>query len=556
MKKFLVTLSLIVQTLLCAAQDYLSPIGRLNGIEMQKQLFIKYDESTNNFLYYKDESPGTLLQLTQNDLINIKGTDNGKYTLAIEFYNPLRVKFKFDETRVADPAIEAINTFISKFPTEFVQFNMEQAERKVEIETGESGKNNIYESLNERYFDYAPNSQEPKKLNVNDYFSSYIISQWIYEFHSALEGKIAPNDSARAISLFKEMRQIEDAEDYLFGRISIESKSETLNDWILNFQKKIYGVTLASEFRDQLTEARKIYEKLLKAKQDAENALSNFFNLITYNYEEEITPFFKNRAAESLKFINAGENFKKYSRASVALINVLVDQRKQNNDEALRKFNEFLDALQKFYNEFHPQATNSGATRIVKILQTSQIRHDEGIIKNIFVSATMIDEKGKENTDVAKSLVFNISRWNSMYPIVSAGSLFTNFSFPSYTIDSLNSILDVSRKKIRATPAVYLNFYTNYFKNDYLYFFLQFGVAPLNDNGGILFPIGGGFSIGGSGALANRVTFSGGFLPALIKELNKLNVGDKVRDDATLKDDLSYKLYSAGYFSININIFK
>lgn len=553
MKKTQITFLLCITAILSYSQNYLSPVDRLNGIEMEKQLFIKYDESTNNFLYYKDEHPGTLLQLTQNDLINIKGTDNGKYTLAIEFYNPLRVKFNFDETRVADPAIEAINTFITKFPSEFVQFNMAEAEKKLQISVSEA-ETNIYRTpyivTPDLETSKMNDPQRKDKINVDDYFSSYIISQWVYELYSVLNGKVKATDSAGLVSLFKEIGQIESVENYLYGKISIEDKSETLNDWILDAQSKIYQMTSAADFSIQLREANKIYEQLLKSKKNAENALTNFFNLITYKYEEKINPFFKTRGdSVSIKF-------KKYSRTAVTLINVLIDQRKQNNDEALRKFNDFTEALQKFYNQFQSLSTNSGAVRFVKVLQTSQIRHDEGIIKNIFISATELDEKGKESNANAKSVVFNLSRWNSMYPIISTGSLFTNFSFPDYSVDSTNSIINVSQKKIRATPAMYLNFYTNFLKNNYLYFFLQFGIAPLNDNGSILIPIGAGFSIGGSGAMANRITFSGGFMPAFVKELDKLNIGDKVKDNSILRNDLKYKFYSSGYFSININLFK
>ena len=68
-------------------QNGLSPLDRLNGIVMEKQLFIRYDESTTPFVF-QDEHPGTLLQISPNDLFTLKGTDDGKYTLAIEFYNP------------------------------------------------------------------------------------------------------------------------------------------------------------------------------------------------------------------------------------------------------------------------------------------------------------------------------------------------------------------------------------------------------------------------------------------------------------------------------------
>lgn len=143
-----------------------------------------------------------------------------------------------------------------------------------------------------------------------------------------------------------------------------------------------------------------------------------------------------------------------------------------------------------------------------------------------------------------------------MYPVVSAGSLFTNVAFPAYSVDSSNSLVDVKRKSIRATPAVFLNFYTGILKNDYLYLFLQFGVAPINDNGSIMVPIGAGLSIGGKGTLANRITFSGGFLPAFVKELNNLKIGDKIKDNSVLQNDLTYKLFTSGYFSVNFNLFK
>lgn len=558
MKSILSTTVLLVCILVSNAQSYLSPIERLNGIIMEKQLFIKYDESTNTFLYYKDEHPGNVLQINQDDLFTIKGTDNGKYTLAIEFYNPLRVKFNFDEKRVADPAIEAINTFISKFPTEFVQFNMADNEKKLKLNTPET---NIkpYEYPSFIFRDEASvllpakkdiSTKDLRSINVNDYFSSYVISQWVYELNSALKGLININDSAEVVSLFKDISNVDEAERYLYGKINIGDESKTINDWVLDAQKKIYEVTSHSDFWNQLVKSKEVYTKLVQSKQKAESALNNFFNLITDKYDERIAPIFRNENKKE------NEAFKKYCKATVSLVNILILERKQAIDESIKKLNEFNEALQKFYNQFQTLSTSSGSTPFAKVLQTSQIRHDDGIIKNIYVSATKLDEDGKEHTDQAKTVNFNISRWNSMYPVVSTGSLFTNFSFPSYTIDSTNSLINISHKKIRATPAVYLNFYTNLLKNDYLYFFLQLGVAPINENGSILIPIGAGLSIGGTGTFANRITFSGGFLPALVKELNKLTVGDKVKDNSVLRDDLSYKLLSTGYFSININLFK
>lgn len=556
---FILLVLLVIFSHNTLAQNHLSPIDRLNGMIMEKQLFIKYDESTNSFLYYKDEHRGTLLQINQNDLFTIKGTDNGKYTLAIEFYNPLRVKFNFDETRIADPAIEAINSFISKFPIEFVQ-NNGSIQKKVQVSQVETD-GTVFKSSPSSLFELVkattPSGDktekpdpEKRKIDVNDYFSSYILSQWVYELYTALNGQIVSKDSASFVSLFRDISQFENLENYLYGKIAIGDDSKSINDWILEVQKKMYDMTSAKDFWDQLNMAKEIYRKLQQSKLKAENALSYFFNLITYKYDERIAPLFE-KSQE-----NKSEHFKKYCMSTVSLVNVLIEQRKQNKDDVLTKFNVYIEALQKFYSQFHVLLTGSGSTPFVKVLQTSQIRHDDGIIKSIYVSATKLDDDGKEHNDQGKTVNFSVSRWNSMYPIVSTGSLFTNSAFPSYTLDSTNAVVNVSRKKIRATPALYLNFYTGLLKNDYAYFFLQVGIAPFNENGNLLVPIGVGISIGGTGTLANRITLSGGFLPAFIKELNKVTVGEKLNDMSALKNDLSYKLFTTGYFSINVSLFK
>ena len=36
---------------------------------------------------------------------------------------------------------------------------------------------------------------EKRVINVNDYLSSYLLSQWVYELNSALDGKIEKQDS-------------------------------------------------------------------------------------------------------------------------------------------------------------------------------------------------------------------------------------------------------------------------------------------------------------------------------------------------------------------------
>src|SRR5688500_312424 len=109
----LYSLLLLFPTLVKSQTENLSVFDRHNGIIMERALAIEFDESTKLFYYNKDDQNNRKhLEIKNYDLYNIKGTDNCKYILTIKFYNPLRIKFTFDETRIADPSIEDINNFI------------------------------------------------------------------------------------------------------------------------------------------------------------------------------------------------------------------------------------------------------------------------------------------------------------------------------------------------------------------------------------------------------------------------------------------------------------
>lgn len=73
---------------------------------MQRALAIEFDETNKLFYYNKDDrNKQRHLEIRNYDLFNIKGTDNGKYILTVKFYNPLRVKFTFDEVLMEDPQL-------------------------------------------------------------------------------------------------------------------------------------------------------------------------------------------------------------------------------------------------------------------------------------------------------------------------------------------------------------------------------------------------------------------------------------------------------------------
>lgn len=235
------------------------------------------------------------------------------------------------------------------------------------------------------------------------------------------------------------------------------------------------------------------------------------------------------------------DNFKEYSIAARQWISITIAGRKQLNDEAVKKLGEYIDKLNSFYNQF----TSDG----YKTLQTSQIDHKAEKIKEITISAVKLEKDGKEISDTKQKNIFMIERWNSAYPYISTGGFFTNFSFPEYSLnlDSTGASLINSSQKSFDLLLLFLNFVFNA-HNDYVYPVFQIGLGTINKS--ILMPIGLGFSI------TDRVTISGGVVPAFVKELDKLKVGDNVASQDVLDKDLSYKLISTVYFGVNINLNK
>ena len=158
----------------------------------------------------------------------------------------------------------------------------------------------------------------------------------------------------------------------------------------------------------------------------------------------------------------------------------------------------------------------------------------------------------KEGTEVSNSKSigsFTVGKKMIFYPFVSSGILYTNFSYPNYSISTDNGINTVAKTadtKVNVRPTVFLNMLITSW--DPVYPFIQLGITTgVND---ALFPVGFGFSFGSS------FSISGGALLGYTKDLSTLDVGKEVKDEATLQNDLTNKGLVKAYFSINYNFGK
>ena len=521
-----------------AQVENLSVFDRHNGIIMQRAISLEFEETTKLFYYNKDDhNKWKHLEVRNYDLFNIKGTDNGKYSISIKFYNPLRIKFTFDETRIADPSIEDINNFINKIPADLY------------------GLNKTFQTLNQNSSNlqnftfpntvYSPDWFLGEIQNVNTHLpvsSSIILSQWLYEFNLIAQTEKLNDTNLVAMEVLNVLKKIKASDDYLYNEIDFVEKQDTvrknLSDWMSDIQKSMYNQVSREDFNKQLERSSAILKRLEKAKAEAEQSISTFFALITEQYTDKIAPLLPNGPqGDRLK-----KNFKDYCIASRQWISITIAERKQLNDDAIKKLREYIDKLVGFNNQFDAEG--------YKTLQTSQIDHKEGKIKEITIAAVKLEIDGKEVSDTKKTNMFRIGRWNSAYPYLSTGGFFTNFSFPEYNlgIDSSGaSVINSSAKKIRFSPAIFLNFVFS-LHNDYIYPVFQIGLGTADKS--ILLPVGVGISI------MDRITISGGIVPGFARQLNELKPGDRISGQTALDQDLSYKLMSTTYFGVNINLNK
>lgn len=343
MRKLLLTLIIgclaLFSSQIFSQSNNLSVFDRHNGIIMQRALALEFDESTKLFYYNKDDhNEQKHLEVRNFDLYNIKGTDNCKYILSIKFYNPLRVKFNFEETNIEDPAIIAINNFIDKIPAELYNLN-KTFETKNQVETNEKNTTFSFQMDTTSFLLTKGNSAEEKVS------SSIILSQWIYELKTQRYLNSTSVDSKFSINdLISEINKIEAADNYLYNEIEATDIDKNkirknLSDWVSSIQNEIYGQISLPDFKKKLEYATSILKKLETAKAESDNSLTNIFSLMTDKFSDKIGLLIYNKDVKGNDSLGnaARENFRDYSKAARQWISLTIAERKRYNDEAVKK---------------------------------------------------------------------------------------------------------------------------------------------------------------------------------------------------------------------------
>ncbi|AXY73598.1 hypothetical protein D3H65_06205 [Paraflavitalea soli] len=170
-------------------------------------------------------------------------------------------------------------------------------------------------------------------------------------------------------------------------------------------------------------------------------------------------------------------------------------------------------------------------------------------MKEINYTLTPLKDDGTEDVKKATTKSFTIAKKLGLYPFVSTGVIYTQFSYPEYAIKTDNGVNTVAKTddvKVNVRPTVFLNLIIASW--DPVYPFAQVGVTTGVQDA--LFPVGLGLSFGSS------FSISAGCIFGYHKDLNKLTEGGAVKDDAALKSDLTNQAVFKPYFSINYNLGK
>lgn len=209
-----------------------------------------------------------------------------------------------------------------------------------------------------------------------------------------------------------------------------------------------------------------------------------------------------------------------------------------------------LNKLQQVYDlvkEYQKEASNGvdGVTWIVKLgeipanrgkISEYTVRLDKGIYR--------LDGKSNEIKEVSSeelvSHVLRVRKFQRFVPEVVAGVAYTFITHPVYgteTDDQGQQYVAESGENelnnINFTAMVNFNYYCD---NSPLHFFWQIGAGINKEIPSLL--SGGGVRVNIGGA---RLALSGGLALTLVKQLDKLSIGDEISGTAELEKDLKYR---------------
>ena len=101
--------------LIVNAQDE-SIFHRINGVNVNENIYLKWDDSKKVFSYSNDKIDNWY-DVDENLFFKVRNQHKNNFKVFIEFYNPLKYSVKSESKDIDDPAYQAITDYFSKLPT-------------------------------------------------------------------------------------------------------------------------------------------------------------------------------------------------------------------------------------------------------------------------------------------------------------------------------------------------------------------------------------------------------------------------------------------------------
>jgi len=518
MKILLLTLCIFLLNFFTYGQEP-TIIKRLHGIPVNENIFIRNNEIAS--FQYKIDQDTQWRDIKKAQVFTVKKATCHSVGVYLKFYNPLQYNVTSSFKNVDDPIylslIQFVNTvlpLLKNFP------NVESVIHPL----------------------------ESSQKNLSLFKPSLLLYQWTFDFINQVDFEaIKVDTSMEKQKLYNSLvEQINDAvkpiDDYLFrNEIMIDQgvdagKTKAFTEWLeISKESLINCPSDYTLFVQKLALSKTVADELTSIQKLAERGVANLQQLLTTNFNSRIFPLLKASGAE---------NFKQYSSAASILIFMNASARMDSQSEALKKFTALLKTLNNFTGNFESD---------IKGYQIeSQVDLEETPTKMITITYSVngIDNEGNQRVNKNFQIDYIIARHQTIVPFVSTGVFYTDLIYPAFALQQGDGEMVVAQtkgKSIKVRPAVFLNLLFST-KSNWLYPFLQLGLTTgAND---FLIPIGAGIVV------AKKLSISAGSVLGVGKRLNNLHINSPVKDEATLKNDLSNKVFSSWYFSLNYNFFK
>lgn len=502
MKKLFPLLFLCLLAQLLNAQDK-SVFNRLHGADVKEYLTITIEPTSRVMKYVLDGKDAKTSQPIENTRFYVDNTNENSVNVYLNFYNPLQLSVQTKNSEIEDPNSVVINAFFKQFSA-FSQISYETKHQVIPEKS-------------------LPNPTEESTLG------NYLLFQWNLEFKQNLQQTKANKNDVTKIN--DKLSQLSLTETYLFGKISFEGESFSVEDGIKHFRKKLYEAANYEDFKTCLTQLNGFIEATKLAKKVAQKNLETVITQLSTDYD----------GIDKLIATKQKSLFKLYTASTVNATKGLTEPRFKYYDELISNTETLAENCKLFLSKF----TTENSRSEVRL----KFPWDKEVINQYTYTIISLDENGTAIPNKTNVVNFSIGKKVKIAFFSSTGYLVTNYAENKYGVKTnagINSVERISENRFYGKPVFFLNGIISNNWNSGTYFFGQIGLSY--DEGAIV-PVGVGILI------YNKVSLSGGAIIGRVKELpGNINIGDPISDNVTLQNSLVDQLKGGFYISLSYNI--